>query len=149
MFDWLTDYTLGMISATLVLIFLIIAIVGIVIYLIGLVKLFKKAGQPGWCAIVPFYNDYVFTVKICGLHWAWYVGILASSLLLATSNYAASVLRLFVKGMCFYNLAIKCSKDPIPSMIFGALFPEVVTVVYGLNNSYYDNYIEVKPSGLF
>ena len=34
--------------------------------LVGMWKLFVKAGQPGWAAIVPFYNDSVL-VDICGL----------------------------------------------------------------------------------
>lgn len=127
----------------------VLALIGVFIYLYGQIRLFTKCGQEWWKAIIPFYNDYIFTVKICGLHWGWYVGILASSLLLANDQGIAVLLRFFVKGMCYYNLATRCSKDPIPSMIFGALFPEAVCVYYGLNNAYYDPFIEVKQSGLF
>jgi len=34
--------------------------------IVGMWKMFVKAGQPGWAAIVPFYNDSVL-VDICGL----------------------------------------------------------------------------------
>ena len=34
--------------------------------LVGMWKMFVKAGQPGWAAIIPFYNDSVL-VDICGL----------------------------------------------------------------------------------
>jgi hypothetical protein len=34
---------------------LIIAIVGLVV-VVGMWKTFEKAGQPGWAAIIPFYN---------------------------------------------------------------------------------------------
>ena len=33
---------------------------------VGMWKMFVKAGQPGWAAIIPFYNDSVM-VDICGL----------------------------------------------------------------------------------
>ena len=36
-----------------------------VVVVIGWWKTFVKAGQPGWAAIVPFYNLYIW-VKIAG-----------------------------------------------------------------------------------
>lgn len=44
---------------------------GIIIVLIaGLWKVFTKAGQPGWAAIIPIYNIYIMT-KIAGKEWWW------------------------------------------------------------------------------
>ncbi len=55
------------------------AIVGLIIYLAIIVaiiasiwKVFVKAGQPGWAAIVPFYNIYVMT-QIAGRPAWWLV----------------------------------------------------------------------------
>lgn len=58
------------------------AIVGLLILVIelgiaavmiaGLWKLFVKAGQPGWAAIVPIYNTYVMT-QIVGRPILWFV----------------------------------------------------------------------------
>ncbi len=55
------------------------AIVGLIIYLAIIVaiiasiwKVFVKAGQPGWAAIVPFYNLYVMT-QIAGRPAWWLV----------------------------------------------------------------------------
>lgn len=55
-------------------------IVGIVFFLVwlglivaffaGFWKVFTKAGQPGWAAIVPIYNVYIWT-KIVGRPW-WF-----------------------------------------------------------------------------
>jgi hypothetical protein len=42
----------------------------IVLVVAGLWKVFSKAGQPGWAAIIPFYNIYVMT-KIIGRPWWW------------------------------------------------------------------------------
>lgn len=58
------------------------AIVGLLILVIelgiaaamiaGLWKLFVKAGQPGWAAIVPIYNTYVMT-QIVGRPILWFI----------------------------------------------------------------------------
>lgn len=58
------------------------AIVGLLILVIelgiaavmiaGMWKLFVKAGQPGWAAIVPIYNTYVMT-QIVGRPILWFV----------------------------------------------------------------------------
>jgi hypothetical protein len=45
---------------------LIIAIIAIV----GLWKVFTKAGEPGWAAIIPIYNTFVW-LKIVGRPWWW------------------------------------------------------------------------------
>ena len=45
-------------------------LVGYILYILALWPVFKKAGYPGWGAIVPIYNTYVL-VKIAGHHGAW------------------------------------------------------------------------------
>ena len=32
-------------------------------------KIYTKAGQPGWAAIVPFYNNYVLSKMVLGNGW--------------------------------------------------------------------------------
>jgi hypothetical protein len=46
----------------------ILAIVGIV----AMWKLFMKAGQPGWAAIIPIYNIIVF-LKVINRPWWWLI----------------------------------------------------------------------------
>ena len=48
-----------------------VGIVGVLLYIAIIVlaiaswwKIFEKAGQPGWAAIVPFYNYYIITVNL-------------------------------------------------------------------------------------
>lgn len=43
-----------------------------VVAIAGMWKMFQKAGQPGWAAIVPFYNFYIL-LKICGRPGWWLV----------------------------------------------------------------------------
>lgn len=41
--------------------------------LFGWLRVFPKAGQPGWAALVPFYNIYVLVVGVARLSLLWYV----------------------------------------------------------------------------
>ena len=43
-----------------------------VIVVAGLWKVFSKADEPGWAAIIPIYNLYVLT-KIIGRPWWWLI----------------------------------------------------------------------------
>jgi hypothetical protein len=53
-------------------VFLIIYLAVVVLWLAGMWKTFAKAGQPGWAAIIPIYNIYVWT-KIVGREPWWVV----------------------------------------------------------------------------
>ncbi len=52
------------------IIFLIIYLAVIVLAIAGVWKTFEKAHQPGWAAIVPFYNIYIM-LKIAGRPGWW------------------------------------------------------------------------------
>src|SRR5262245_10714743 len=36
-------------------------------------KLFEKAGQPGWAALIPIYNTYVLTCEVAKKEVIWFV----------------------------------------------------------------------------
>ncbi|MFX1708009.1 DUF5684 domain-containing protein [Chitinophaga sp. CC14] len=62
--------------------FIIFCLAVAVFFIICLWKIFEKAGQEGWKAIIPIYNVYVLT-QIIGKPWYWvilmcipYVGII-------------------------------------------------------------------------
>ena len=50
--------------------FIIICIGLAIIEIAAMWKVFTKAGQPGWAAIIPFYNIYIMT-KIAGKPGIW------------------------------------------------------------------------------
>tara|TARA_R110000868_G_scaffold226872_1_gene479784 strand:- start:315958 stop:316350 length:393 start_codon:yes stop_codon:yes gene_type:complete len=56
-------------------IFLILYLVFLIVILAGFWKMFAKAGQPGWAAIVPIYNAYIMC-KIAGRPGWWVVLLL-------------------------------------------------------------------------
>src|SRR5215467_11145227 len=43
-----------------------------ILMIAALWKIFSKAGQPGWAAIVPIVNTY-FTIKVAGRPWWWLI----------------------------------------------------------------------------
>lgn len=129
----------------LALIFIIVLLVLLICLLIGRIMLFRKCGQAGWKAIIPFYSDYVMDCKVCGIHWAFFV----AEVFLTFGGYTWLVTA-FIRAMRYYNLAIKCHKDAVPSTIFGALFPSIVEMVYGFGSSYqYDASEPVGNCGFF
>src|SRR5690349_2418253 len=60
----------GLLAITGVMMLFMLAIV--VIMILGFWKVFEKAGQPGWAAIVPIYNAYIL-LKIIGRPAWWLV----------------------------------------------------------------------------
>ncbi|MFD7659347.1 DUF5684 domain-containing protein [Actinosynnema sp. NPDC059797] len=67
--------TTTQLDSSLFIIPLIIALVIGVFMIAVLWKVFTKAGQPGWAAIIPFYNIYV-QLKIVGRPGWWLVLLL-------------------------------------------------------------------------
>src|SRR5262245_43216705 len=45
----------------------------VVVVLVAMWKVFEKAGQPGWAAIIPFYNAYVLVTKIAQKEILWFI----------------------------------------------------------------------------
>lgn len=69
----------GMIALGISFCFFAVGFALLAFLLVGLWKMFVKAGQPGWAALVPFYNVYIM-VQLVGLpiHWFYYFVILAA-----------------------------------------------------------------------
>lgn len=75
----MNEETIGIIGSTVGIIFAL----ALLVFLIAAIwKVFEKAGQPGWAAIIPIYNYYIMT-KIVGKPGWWtilmlipYVGLI-------------------------------------------------------------------------
>tara|TARA_R110002072_G_scaffold209161_1_gene366744 strand:- start:687 stop:1079 length:393 start_codon:yes stop_codon:yes gene_type:complete len=100
-------------------IFLILYLAIIVIVLAGFWKMFTKAGQPGWAAIVPIYNAYIMC-KIAGRPGWWVV-----LLLIPYINFIFWIILMvdlaksFAKGIGFAVGMILLSFIFIPILGFG------------------------------
>jgi hypothetical protein len=58
-----------------------------VVIVAGLWKVFEKAGQPGWAAIVPIYNAYVLATQVARKEILWFI-----LLLIPIANIVAAVI---------------------------------------------------------
>ena len=70
----------GLFAGVLLAIWLLIVIAIYVVTVIGLWKMYVKAGRPGWAAIIPVYNWWVWVEMIGRPRW-WFWALVASVLL--------------------------------------------------------------------
>lgn len=55
------------------LLFTLVPLVFALVAIAGMWKVFAKAGQPGWAAIIPIYNVYILVTEIAGRDILWVV----------------------------------------------------------------------------
>lgn len=89
--------SLGMICATLFLAVLIM-VPFVIFFTICYWKIYKKAGEPGWASLIPFYSDYALFKIACGSGWLF---------LLTLVPFIGSFAGLY----CRYKLSIAFGKD--------------------------------------
>lgn len=70
--DSLTKNSIAMLGLGIafILLFGILILAVIVFMIVAMWKIYVKAGQEGWAAIVPIYNSYIL-LKIVGKPWWW------------------------------------------------------------------------------
>lgn len=77
-------------------------LVVLAVVIAGLWKVFEKAGQPGWAAIIPFYNIYVLTTQIARREILWFILALIPFVnIIAAIVVSIDVARKFGKGTGF------------------------------------------------
>ena len=75
--------------------YIIFAIIYYVLTIVAMWKIFAKAGEPGWAAIIPFYNYYVL-FKI-----TWGQGLMFLLLLIPCVNIVIAILTSVKLGKAF------------------------------------------------
>lgn len=125
------------------MLYLVIALIWYVLQAIGLWKMFVKAGEAGWKALIPFYNVYIlfklawqtnmfWALILCSVGGALlYVWALNSGLvMLAYISYALTIVAGIIKAVLCYNISLAYGHglgyfiglyliDPIFIMILG------------------------------
>ena len=72
-----------------------------ILAIIALWKVFEKAGEPGWAAIIPFYNSYVLC-KIAGKK-NWFIYMLISSIVLVISAITMITAFAIIVGLSLFS----------------------------------------------
>jgi len=140
--DYNYSYTANGIGAVIMFLFMIAFYVLIVI---GLWKVFVKAGHPGWAAIIPFYNIYIW-VQIAGRPTWWFWVILAGALL----GWIPIIGWLLIIGIWVMSLflALDVAKNFGQGTGFGILlwlFSGIMYLVLGFGNYQYQQVANVAP----
>ena len=95
-----------------------------IIVVIGLWKLFVKADEPGWAAIIPIYNYYVI-LKIVGRTWWWLLLLLIP------------IVNLIVSIIVAIDLAKSFGKDAAYGVILLWLFSVIGYLILGFGDAEY------------
>ena len=94
------------------------------IVIVGLWKIFTKAGEPGWAAIIPIYNYYVI-LKIVGRPWWWLLLMLIP------------IVNLIVSIIVAIDLAKSFGKDAAYGVILLWLFSVIGYLILGYGDAQY------------
>jgi len=136
------SYSIGGAGAAVMFLFMIAFYVLIVI---GLWKTFIKAGHPGWAAIIPFYNIYIW-VQIAGRPTWWFWVILVGALL-GWIPIIGWILIIAIWVMSLF-LALDVAKNFGQGTGFGILlwlFSGIMYLVLGFGNYQYKQVANVAP----
>ncbi len=137
-------------GAAFVLIAILIAF--IVVVMVACCKMFKKAGKPGWAAIVPIYSYWVLA-EIAGLHWWWFLLAISDSIAslagLEDLSSITSLVSLFASFNIYYNVAKKFNKTGGTAVCAG-IFSAIFVLIFGFSkNESYNANIPVSKNGVF
>lgn len=140
------------VSVVLIIIACFVGIAVYVLYVVGLWKVFKKAGEDGWKALIPFYNTYVL-IKIVGLSWWWFLLAVAPTLVGLVSGTATlvslgSICQILANVCIAKNLSMKMHKDTA-TIVLLVLFPVIMYPVLGLGSSTWDDSVQTPQNGIF
>jgi len=101
---------------------IILAIVAVAI--IGMWKVFEKAGQPGWAALIPLYNAYIL-LKIAGRPGWWLV------------LFFVPLANVIVAVILAIDVAKAFGQSPVFGIVFLFLLSGIGYLILGFGNARY------------
>jgi hypothetical protein len=108
----------------------ILGLLWLVLVVVGFWKVFTKAGQPGWAAIIPIY-DVLVLLRIIGRPWWWWLLWLFVPLL---------------AWVVYIIMMLDLAKSYGRGLWFGIgliLFPAIWGLILGFGNSQYSGKLQV------
>ena len=115
-----------------------------IISVIATWRIFKKAGEPGWKAIIPIYNYYIMykIVGMSGWFWAEFIIAIVSSIIFSVQGYNP-----YAANAASYDV----TANPLVMIAFIALivFTIVVSVINSIRTSHAFNHGAGFAVGLF
>ena len=102
------------------LIFTVVMLIIGILMIVAEWKLFKKAGEHGWAAIIPFYNSYVLTKITWGNGWLFLLGFLPLGNIIFLIFTWIKLARVFGKGTGYAVGLIFVPFIFLPMLAFGS-----------------------------
>lgn len=127
----------------------LIAIAVAVFLIIAECKMFKKAGESWWKALVPFYSTWVET-KIASLAWWWCPIMLGIAALATFKNLAsmAGIFALIVSFNYYYNISKKFGKSN-GFAVLCTLLPIIGIPILAFGSAKYNADAKTDKNGIF
>ena len=146
-----TDFWSGLSTALLVLVIfaIIIGVAVAVLIIVANCKIFSKAGEKWWKALIPMYNSWVET-RIAGLAWYWFVIFagLSAALVGPKANYVLSILLVLTSYNYCYNMAKRFGKSTGFAVLM-ALLPVIGLPMLAFGSAKFDANAKVDKNGIF
>ena len=143
---------LGNISAGLIAVFAVLGLLllAVVIFMIiAECKMYKKAGEAWWKALVPVYSTWVET-KISGLAWWWcpiFIGVAALSAI-ENLSYITGFAVLVISFNFNYNLSKKFGKSNGFAVLL-TILPIIGIPILAFGSAKYNAKTETDKNGIF
>lgn len=149
MYSSLNSDALTAFMAVLGLVSIMLILCGIIMSLASIIanwRIFQKAGQPGWAALIPFYNLYVMADITWGNGWVFLVVLvcLLVSSFVSSLSWICVLLLIAFETLTCWKLS-KAFGHGIGFAVGLALLPTIFSLVLAFNN---DVYTGVPQDGL-
>ncbi|MGN0438678.1 MAG: DUF5684 domain-containing protein [Lachnospiraceae bacterium] len=83
------------------IIYMVVCLALAIVMVVALWKIFSKAGEPGWAAIIPFYNNYVLFKIAMGNGWLFLLMFVPFVNLVVSIMVYFKLAKAFGKGIGF------------------------------------------------
>ena len=114
----------GLLGSTLLLLLSMVGVLAILLIIAGWWKMFDKAAQPGWMALVPIFNIY-FLLKIAGKPGWWLI------------LYLVPLLNIVIHFIVAIDLGKTFKKDLVFSILLLGLFSPIGYIILGFSKTLY------------
>lgn len=114
----------GLVGSTILIVISMLAILAILFVIAGWWKVFDKAAQPGWMAIIPILNLYIL-LKIAGKPGWWLI------------LYLIPLVQIIVNVIVAIDLGKTFNKDTLYSILLLFLFAPLGYILLGFGDAIY------------
>ena len=114
----------GLIGSTVLIAISMLGVFAILFVIAGWWKMFDKAAQPGWMALIPILNVYIL-LKIAGRPGWWLI------------LYLIPIVQIVVNILVAIDLGKAFNKDTLYSLVLLFLFAPIGYIILGFSDAVY------------